>query len=506
MTGRISQAGNARLIGSLLALLVMAAACGADQPDFAAEGDLGSVEAEISEHQTESLGTQSDTGEPADETVVSGLLFLRNEQLFLLSPEPVMAPLLGVYGAAVEKLRDAYRRELDVYGGVEKGFAIGRVVEDGAAESAGLKIGEVITRFDGQKVEKLDDLRLAIQNAGIGWAVNVVVVSHDGSVRKVRVEIGSIEDYEEHRLMIWPPSGRRAVAWSPNTDRLLFVRGIGKPQLLYVINADGSDLKQVTLGGRVRYPTWSKDGKEIYFIGEDDDLYVINADGSNRRRLSGQSPDQFEGVNTQSWSPDRSQIAVVYNGLWESIYLMDADGSNERLLVGFEDHSIDFLLDVAWSADGNSLLFWGHQRGGPHSKGSVIFRVDSNGSNLRQLTTRQDDDHFDIAAKWSPDGSKISFLSNRDQGCSAEVMAEYSHCDQYESYLMNADGSETARVDGDIRGDLHWSPNGQQFAFNVPDGDECCLIYVADRDGTNQRSLGKRGTIMGWLNDRVLTP
>jgi Tol biopolymer transport system component len=307
--------------------------------------------------------------------------------------------------------------------------------------------------------------------------------------------------------MIWPPSGRRAVAWSPNTDRLLYVRGsLGNPHLLYVINADGSGHNKVTTEAQIWDPTWSAEGDEIYFIGDDDDLYVINADGSNRRRLSGQSPDQFEGVNTQSWSPDRSQIAVVYNGLWESIYLMDADGSNERLLVGFEDHSIDFLLDVAWSADGSSLLLWGHQGGGPHSKGSVIFRVDSNGSNLRQLTTRQDDDHFDIAAKWSPDGSKISFLSNRDQGCSAEVMVKYSHCDQYESYVMNADGSETARVDGDIRGDLHWSLNGQQFAFNVPDGDECCLIYVADRDGTNQRSLGKRGTIMGWLDDRVLTP
>ena len=90
---------------------------------------------------------------------------------------------------------------------------------------------------------------------------------------------------------------------------------------------------------------------------------------------------------------------------------MDSDGSNERRLAGFDDHGIRFLLDVVWSDDGSELLFWGHQEGGPHSKGSVIFRVDSDGSNLRQLTTRQDDDHFDVMAKWSPDGSKIVFQS-----------------------------------------------------------------------------------------------
>ena len=497
---------GSQLTGSLLVVLVLATACGADGPDTVAESDLSSAESKVREFPTQPVDNEVDLGELIDRSVVGGLVFLRDQQLFSMSPEPTFRPLLGVYAeqhfpAAVEKWSHAALLELNVYDGVDKGLVVLDLVEGGAAESVGLKPGEVIIRFDGQIVETTKTIRGAVENAGIGRVVNVVVAGHDGSIRKVRVTIGALEAYDDHRLMFWPDN-RHHVEWSPDRTRLLFVNiPRWQQKQLYVLNGDGSDLTQVALGDRFRNPIWSKDGKEIYFMGEDDDLYVVNADGSNRRRLSGASPGQFEGVSIGSWSPDRSQIVVVYNGLWETIYLMDSDGSNERRLAGFDDHGIRFLLDVVWSDDGSELLFWGHQEGGSHSKGSVIFRVDSDGSNLRQLTTRQDDDHFDVMAKWSPDGSKISFSSNRDQGCGADVMAAYSHCDQYESYLMNADGSEAVRIDAEIPGDLFWSPDGQQFAFSASDGGECCVIYVADRDGTNLRDLGMSGRIMGWLDN-----
>ncbi|MEC9271202.1 MAG: PDZ domain-containing protein [Actinomycetota bacterium] len=502
---------GSQLTGSLLVVLVLAAACGADGPDTVAESDLSSAESKDLEFATQPFDSEVDLGELIDDSVVGGLVFLRDQQLFSMSLEPTFRPLLGVYAeqlfpAAVEKWSHADLLELNVYDGVDKGLVVLDLVEGGAAESVGLKPGEVIIRFDGQIVETTETLRGAVENAGIGRVVNVVVVGHDGSIRKVRVTIGALEAYDDHRLMFWPDN-RHHVEWSPDRTRLLFVNIPWRQQKqlyvqqLYVQNGDGSDLTQVALGDRFWNPIWSKDGKEIYFMGDDDDLYVIDADGSNRRRLSGASPGQFEGVSIGSWSPDRSQIVVVYRGLWEAIYLMDSDGLNERRLAGFDDHGIRFLLDVVWSDDGSELLFWGHQEGGPHSKGSVIFRVDSDGSNLRQLTTRQDDDHFDVMAKWSPDGSKILFQSNRDQGCGADVMAAYSHCDQYESYLMNADGSEAVRIDAEIQGDLFWSPDGQQFAFSASDGGECCVIYVADRDGTNLLDLGMSGRIMGWLDN-----
>ena len=493
---------GSQLTGSLLVVLVLATACGADGPDTVAESDLSSAESKVPEFPTQPVDNEVNLGELIDRSVVGGLVFLRDQQLFSMSPEPTFRPLLGVYAAPVEKWSHAALLELNVYDGVDKGLVVLDLVEGGAAESVGLKPGEVIIRFDGQIVETTKTLRGAVKNAGIGRVVNVVVVGHDGSIRKVRVTIGALEAYDDHRLMFWPDN-RHHVEWSPDRTRLLFVNiPRWQQKQLYVQNGDGSDLTQVALGDRFRNPIWSKDGKEIYFMGEDDDLYVVNADGSNRRRLSGASPGQFEGVSIGSWSPDRSQIVVVYSGLWETIYLMDADGSNERRLAGFDDHGIGFLLDVVWSNDGSELLFWGHQEGGPHGKGSVIFRVDSDGSNLRQLTTRQDDDHFDITPKWSPDGSKILFSSNRDQGCGADEKPRYSHCDQYEVYLMNADGSEAARIDAEIPpGDLHWSPDGQQFAFSASDGGECCVIYVVDRDGTNLRDLGMSGRIMGWLDN-----
>ena len=102
-------------------------------------------------------------------------------------------PLLGVNIIDVEMLDETSRRQYDIHEGVETGVVIVALVEDGAANAAGLKIGEVIRKFDGQDIEKVDDLVDAVRGSEIGRVVKVIVVSNDGSVRNVRVELGFTE-------------------------------------------------------------------------------------------------------------------------------------------------------------------------------------------------------------------------------------------------------------------------------------------------------------------------
>ncbi|HJL99579.1 MAG TPA: PDZ domain-containing protein, partial [Acidimicrobiales bacterium] len=77
--------------------------------------------------------------------------------------------------------------------GVETGVVIVALVEDGAANAAGLKVGEVVTEFDGQEIESVQDLVAAVRDSEIGRTVLVEVVSNDGSIRKVDVELGFTE-------------------------------------------------------------------------------------------------------------------------------------------------------------------------------------------------------------------------------------------------------------------------------------------------------------------------
>ncbi len=103
---------------------------------------------------------------------------------------------------------------------------------------------------------------------------------------------------------------------------------------IYVMNADGSNQKNLTNNGAYSSaPAWSPDGSQIAFMrinNGDIGIYVMNADGSNQRDLTTNSAFDVE----PAWSPDGSRIAFrsLRDGNAE-IYVMNADGSNPTRLT-----------------------------------------------------------------------------------------------------------------------------------------------------------------------------
>ena len=102
-------------------------------------------------------------------------------------------PLLGVNIIDVEMLDETSRNQYDISEEVEQGVVIVALVEDGAANAAGLNIGEVVTEFDGREIKSVQDLVAAVRDSQIGRIVKVTVISNDGTVRKVNVELGYTE-------------------------------------------------------------------------------------------------------------------------------------------------------------------------------------------------------------------------------------------------------------------------------------------------------------------------
>jgi TolB protein len=70
-------------------------------------------------------------------------------------------------------------------------------------------------------------------------------------------------------------------AWSPDGRRLAFD---GYPKGIYLMNADGSGQRRVT-DKASESPAWSPDGRRIGFE-SNGEIYVINADGSKLRNLT----------------------------------------------------------------------------------------------------------------------------------------------------------------------------------------------------------------------------
>ncbi|HUF64756.1 MAG TPA: Ig-like domain-containing protein, partial [Gemmatimonadaceae bacterium] len=140
--------------------------------------------------------------------------------------------------------------------------------------------------------------------------------------------------------------------------RLVFSRAVvhstaewGHHSHLWAMNADGTDLRQLTHGATYDAgPIVSPDGARIAFSrpewmweGDAPFTYVMDADGSNPRRLS-------YGY-ASSWSPDGSTIAVDARGISSvGTYLIGADGSGFRPLV-------NNAWQPVWSPDGHRIAF-----------------------------------------------------------------------------------------------------------------------------------------------------
>ena len=233
--------------------------------------------------------------------------------------------------------------------------------------------------------------------------------------------------------------------------------GTGCDVEIYSARADGRDPAHLTPGPLFGLgPEWSPDGRQIMFTGWQaayTDVYIMDADGRNLRNLT-------ESLNINefgtSWSPDGRMIAFTRDpdyGLW----IMNADGSDARQVT-----SESGPLEAGdWSPDGRKILF-SRGRGCEDvvqvdciPTGHKMYVVNVDGRNLTRLGPGSD-------AKWSPDGSKITF-ERRSDGCSRTL----GPCTT-DIYIMNADGSGVVNLTGSSDEFLaapSWAPDGRHLIF-----------------------------------------
>lgn len=183
-------------------------------------------------------------------------------------------------------------------------------------------------------------------------------------------------------------------AWSPNGKRIAFASSRDGDDEVYIINADGSGLTQVTHNDVGDFPTaWSPDGKRILFQSDRDgdrDFYVMNVNGSRVRQLT-DDPASDEG-DRAGWSPDGRRIVFSSrrDGDDLDIFVMNADGSRVRQLT-----QNDFIEDddPVWSPDGQHIAFHSTRDGDEE-----IFVMNADGSNPIQLTFNEG--IFDAVPSW----------------------------------------------------------------------------------------------------------
>lgn len=279
--------------------------------------------------------------------------------------------------------------------------------------------------------------------------------------------------------------------WSPDGHTIAFFSDRGGNPDIFVMNADGSHVEQLTRDAFAslyfskspedRNPSWSPDGSQIAFeSGRDNqmltyinhDIYVMAADGSNVKRLTDDGADE----GGPSWSPNGESIAyvkmeyfsdqdVIENPTWD-IYVMNVDGTDQIQLT--KDSASE--IEPAWSPDGSKIAFISDR----HGQNFDIYVMNADGSNVTQLTN---DSTNEFGPVWSPDGKQIVFNSDRNGNV--------------QLFVMSIDGSNLVQLTEDSSNSAYadWSPDGKRIVFESDRDTGYANIYVMSADGSNVMQL-----------------
>jgi Tol biopolymer transport system component len=218
---------------------------------------------------------------------------------------------------------------------------------------------------------------------------------------------------------------------------------------IYVMNPGGSGITRLTSNGvGSSDPCWSPDGLKIVFsqynpTAKTSAIWVMNADGSNQKQLTTPTEDNYDG--DPAWSPDGNKIAFIRQYVGGArfvyyLYVMGADGSNPTRLLPNEDE----VYHPSWSPDGTKLL--------------VVIDPDLAlvNPNSGTVTAKTSFGGLDFSADdpcWSPDGSRITFTR------------EYHSTGNREVCVINGDLTGTLTVLIVNGGEPNWSPDGTKIVF-----------------------------------------
>ena len=241
-------------------------------------------------------------------------------------------------------------------------------------------------------------------------------------------------------------------ALSPDGSRLAYTLSWVDPEQLdsrsRIVMLDlGSDSTyQFTQGIKDSAPRFSPDGRTLSFLRTDGQahrqVWLMPADGGEAQQLTFAAL----GVSDFAWSPDSSRL------------VFSADVDPDSPAEGEESSSVPRVRVVRRIRYRYDTLGW---RGDLHSH---LFLVAVDGGEARQLT---EGDWDDLAPAWSPDGSRIAFLSDRrddrDQRAFTEAYVIPAACGPAQCW---SDGLTSV-------GAVAWSADGQRLAAvgsEEPDG------------------------------------
>jgi dipeptidyl aminopeptidase/acylaminoacyl peptidase len=245
---------------------------------------------------------------------------------------------------------------------------------------------------------------------------------------------------DESRTRIWmvPAAGGTAVPltapdedsssprWSPDGRVLGFMSSRsetddseGKTQVWTLFREGGEAVRVTDTAQDVEFFAWSPDGKRMLLVLEDPKPEELAA------RAAREKGEDYEEKTPPPWVVTRRQFKRDYVGYLESrrnhLYVLDVLSKQLKQITSgdFDDYCQSYLPDCdhtrpAWSPDGTRIAFVSNRTDDPDANyNSDVWVVEADNEDLgAHLVRITNNPGPDAAPSWSPDGKRIAHLSN----------------------------------------------------------------------------------------------
>lgn len=335
--------------------------------------------------------------------------------------------------------------------------------------------------------------------------------------------------------------------WSPDGQRIAFVRFSSADFgfRVFVTSALGTApermLFSINLHNEWATLSWSPDGKYIATaesFGRQKPTHIILFSPETGEKVNlTRPPDQYWADSTPAFSPDSKFVAFVRENtpITGDIFVVPVTGGEPRRVTydnARHTFSNTILGGVAWTADGKDVIFSSTRGGTPSlwrvgisggeperlavggdntlypsislrgnrlaytqmSGGTPVFRIEvptATGQHVQPVkllaSTRED-----AAPRYSPDGKKIAFHSDRSGNL--------------EIWMCNSEGQNLTQLTFFGKGQAgtpEWSPDGSQIAFDYR-AEGRADVYVVNVAGGVPRRMTTESSddsVPSWSGD-----